>query len=119
MKGSIALTTVIVISSLLLFSGITLILTSIDLAFATKDYNGLTLAKIRASSCFEESLLNIKNTPTFTGTGTITATDGSCTYTVSNESVTIKSILITSTFGEFAYSETKRLDTSFTPYKVL
>lgn len=113
-KGSIALTTVLMVSAILLASGLTLILTSIDLSFASKNFNSYQLSKIRSKTCLEESLYKISKNPSYTGTVSYTYSDGSCTAIITNDLVisTTKIVSINTTLNVYNYSETKRVDTT-------
>lgn len=118
-KGSIALTTVIVLTGILLLGGITLTLNSIDLSSGTKDYFARNLAETRLRSCIEESLLKLKSNQAFAGNVVVTYSDGNCTSVISNESATVKILTITSTVDEYTLSEIKRVDISTDPDTLL
>lgn len=52
----------------------------------------LLLSRFNANGCAEEALLLIKNTPGFTGSGSLNSGYGSCTYLVENTGGQTRSI---------------------------
>ena len=114
-KGNIALTLVIVMSTILLFGGIALVLSSIDLATTSKSSGNTNIALLRSRSCTDDGIYRLKNNPNYVGSFTLTFSDGSCSCTVSGASTT-KTLVVTSTVNNFNYQTTKTVDTSVNPY---
>jgi hypothetical protein len=119
-KASVALTSVLLISAILLSSGITLVLTNIDLARASKDFFALQKNKLNAETCLEESLFDIKQNFSYTGTFNYSNPVGSCTAVVSDGTPsTIKIVEMTSIVGDYYYRTTVRIDTTQNPIAVV
>jgi DeoR/GlpR family transcriptional regulator of sugar metabolism len=121
LQGNISLTTVIVMTAILLLSGLSVITSTFDLAKANQDtvYHELNVFRIR--SCVEEALNRIKFNHAFTGVAAITFTDGSCSATVSNDpggNLNIKLVALTSQTKNFYYSLNKSIDITNTPFIV-
>jgi len=116
-KGNVSLTLVIVFTAVLISMGITLILTTVDYTFNSKVFNSNTVSKAKARSCIEDAISRIKANTSFTGSFTITFSDGNCTANVSNSpSPGIKNISVTGNYDSITYTETKKLDTNQLPF---
>lgn len=120
LKGNISLTTVIVTSTILLLMGLTILFSTMDLAYSSKNIFNYELNLLRSRSCLEESLIRMKNNTAFTGTAPITFTDGNCSAVVTNDPVlsNIKLVAITSVVNEYTYLLNKKVDISTVPYTV-
>jgi|SRR6185369_8776896 len=118
-KGSVALTTVIVVTAILLISGVSLALTSGDLAKATKNFTNRFIAKAYSQSCLEESLLKIKSG--YTGTFTMTVDLGSCSSTVAinGSNSNYRDLTLQGVQGSNNFKETRTYDISQTPYLLI
>jgi hypothetical protein len=119
--ANISLTTVLVTSAILLLTGITIVFSTMDLAYSSKDTFNYELNTMRSRSCLEEAIYRIKNNPTFTGTAAITFTDGNCSAAVTNDpqNSNIKLVAITSMIKEYTYMLNKKVDISTSPFTVL
>jgi hypothetical protein len=118
-KGNIALTTVLFTSTILVLGGLALVIVSIDFTLSTKAYYHRSLAKIRTRSCVQEGLYRIKQEPVYTGTSSLTFTDGSCSVTVVDTAVAnTKSLSIISTVNGYSMTSTKKADISTSPFTV-
>ena len=116
-NGSISLTTVLMVSSILLASGLTLVISTVDLSLSTKSFNSQIQAKSRAKTCLEESLYKISKMPSYTGTVNFSYTDGSCSSTIQNDTSvsTTKIVTTNSNIDVYNYTEIKKVDTTQTP----
>jgi shikimate 5-dehydrogenase len=56
-------------------------------------------AKAFASACTEEALQQIRDATSFTGSATLNWPEGSCTYTVTNQGGSNRTIVVSSTVG--------------------
>jgi hypothetical protein len=112
--GAIALVTLLFIGSILTVTGVTLVLVNVDLNKTTKNFYSYELSKFRGQSCSEDALLKVNQNFSYTGNGSITFADGSCTYTITNDPVNsaIKVIAIVSIVNDYYYKLTIRADTS-------
>lgn len=120
-KGSVALTSVIIITAILMFGGITAVISSLDVTNATVNNVYIEKAKVLGGTCFQESLHRVKTLPEFTGDVTFTDIDGNtCTSTVSdNVTPDLKDINTTSTYNDHTYSFLKRVDISSDPFMII
>jgi hypothetical protein len=120
-KGSVAITSVIAISSILLVAGITLTLTTADFAKSTRNYENRFQNEINADSCLEEAIYKLNLAPTYVGNVSITTDSGSCVaalVAVSGDP-NMKDVNITSTFDNNVYEETHRIDISDSPPSIV
>jgi len=119
-KGIIALTTLILITAILLFSGITLLLTSIDLSTSTEGFANNAIARIYMTTCLEEAMQRLNKDITYQGTINMTFVDGSCqSITSATEDPTKKSIAIVSVSGEFTSNDSFTANISADPIEVV
>ena len=120
-KGSIALTLVLVTSSMLLVSGVTVLLLSIDLTLSSKNINNRLLAEIRATTCFEESMFKLKLNTSFTGNVDYSYADGSCSGTIAQDAgnPNHKIIDVSGTIDEYTHNAEYVVDVSTSPISVL
>ncbi len=81
--GAIALTTLLIVFSILLFSGTTLILLATDFSKSLSAVNNGSIAQIHAQSCMEESLIRLKENIYYSGSITINIDNGYCQADVS------------------------------------
>lgn len=115
LRGSVALTTVILVSGLLLLGGLTVIVVSIDVSRVSKIVVDAELAKIQTTTCFEEGLLEIKQNPLFEGLMELEE----CSYTIiDNANPDIRYLVVQSQSGPYTYSNSYRVDTSISPFSV-
>lgn len=118
-KGSVALTTVILVSGILLTIGVTIILVGIDLSKSSRSYFNYIQAEIYSTSCIEEGLDRVKRNLSLVGTITIPLEEGSCTIIITNETnPSIKIFDISSIYQENTYKIIKKVDTSKNPFEV-
>lgn len=119
-NGGVALTTVIILTALLMLSGTTIVLTSIDLRKSTKNNSSYIQAEINFDSCIEESVHRIKFNPTFTGSFSINLLNGSCQSIVSNDAnPAVKVFNITSISEGSTYTGSIKVDTSTYPFEIV
>lgn len=115
-KATITLTTVLIITVVLLYSGIALLYAVIDLRRANQVNFEHTLAQLRFQNCLEESLYKLTKNLSYTGNFTITFSDGECSSTVATTAnVNIKSINILSTYKQVGYNKITSVDISSAP----
>ncbi len=117
-RGAVALISVIIITSVLILTGITVINYSIDSAKIGQSNNNGEIAALYASTCIEEVMYKLKNNPLYTTAGvTLTLTNGSCTFVVTNSSpITLKLVTSTGVYSDAKYIESKKVDTTTTPH---
>ena len=118
-KGSVALTTVILVSGILLTIGVTIILIGKDLAKSSRSYFNYVQAEINSTTCLEEGLERVKKNLSIEDTFTIPLQEGSCTVIISNDTNPgIKKFEITSEYQENSYGIIKKVDTSKNPFEI-
>jgi len=114
-RATVALTTILVLSAMLLFGGLVLVISGIDNNIVSESYLNV-LSKLKARSCLEEVLLKLSRDTLYIGTTQITFTDGQCSAVVTDDvQPNIKLVNITSSTEEFNYQEQKRVDVSQSP----
>lgn len=115
-KASIALTTVILISSILLTGGTILTLTTIDTALSVRNLSINIDTKNFAKICIEESLYKVDRDKNFIGNATVSEGDKTCTLDITNDiDPSTKNVTVTSTFESYGYITTFKIDTSTNP----
>ena len=119
-RATIALTTVLIISAMLLFGGIALVVSSVDSNIVSESYLNV-LSRLKARSCLEEALLKVARNTSYIGVLQIPFDDGICSANVSNDpgNPNIKIIDITSNSEQFNYQEQKKVDISVYPPLVI
>lgn len=98
-RGFITLISVLVLSAVGVAVGVSLILSGLGsgrTAFALEQSNQ---AKALANACTEEALAQINDSIPFSGTGTLTLGQGSCSYTVTKQTGQNRTIDSTGTVG--------------------
>jgi len=117
LQGNISLTTVIIVGTLLIVSGMAVLSNAIDVSMSTKSYFNRIVTDIRVAACLEEGMYKISRTPAFVGTVSLIYPDGSCQVVIDNigGDVTKKSLLVTGVYGEFTVSRSKKADTTTNP----
>lgn len=119
-KGNISLTLVIILAAILISMGISLTLTSVDHAYMSRSFYLQTINKTISRSCVEDGINRIKKDPNYTGSFTITLSDGNCIAEITNTPTPgVKKISVTSNYNEFVHNEEKYLDTNTVPFQVL
>ncbi|MFW5702686.1 MAG: hypothetical protein ACOCXP_01840 [Candidatus Dojkabacteria bacterium] len=111
MRGSVALTTVILTSAILVSAGISLLITSIDLSRARQGHGAQIQASIQMNSCKEEALRRIEQDNNFTGSISISEQgEQLCEVVVSTDMQNgdIKILELSVTVREYSSSETVR-----------
>ena len=121
LKANVSLILVLIITAVLISSGMIVLFSSMDLSNSTKDSFNLYLNEMRTRSCLEEGLNRLKNNQVYTGIVSISYTDGNCTVEISNDlsNPSIRIFLINSTIGTYNYSITKKIDISTDPFTIL
>ena len=120
-KGSIALLTVIVVTAILLASGMSLVLVSSDLIIASKDYSNVQRISLVQRTCLEESLSRVKKNDSFTGTVAYNGGQDTCSSLVENDPVnpSIKVLTITGTTDGYSLVDVVHVDISVEPYHIV
>lgn len=121
LDAAVALTTLIVISSILLLTGMTIVVTSIDLSKSTKNASITMQNESQLISCREEALIRLKTDPAYLGTDTITYANGSCDYTMAVHATNpdYRDLTITSTLDEYTLEEIMTVDVSQNPMEMI
>jgi len=120
-KGTIALVTVIVLSGILLSSGIAVVLLSADLALSSKNYAAKVRMETALRTCLEESLFRIKADLDFVGNVSYTNGHQECSALVENDPVTpdVKIITVNASFENYGTSDVFRADVSSEPFQLI
>lgn len=120
-KGAAALVTLIIVSTILLLSGVTLVLNSIDLNKSLKGFQSTQTLYIKSRSCFEDAMSRIQFNPGYTGTISITSDEITCQAVVSinSENGNHRDINLSSDDGEFFYSEFTVIDATTNPISIV
>lgn len=120
-SGVVALTTLLVMATVLVVTGISVVYLSIDSAAVSRNYLNLNRAKSNVQSCLDEALLRITLNRNYLGSGTVTIDGASCTYTVTNHSTNsnYKVINIDSLFEANNYKDVFTVDKSVTPLEII
>lgn len=114
------MTTAVVITGILMILGVALILTGIDLANTSNNFQSKMLAEMRARTCLEEGLNRVRIDEAYIGIITHTYSDGStCSAEVSDYEVAgFKQVDIESITKEFIHTEVKYINVSVEPYEL-
>jgi hypothetical protein len=120
LQGNISLTTVILVGALLIISGMAVLGNAIDVAMSTKSYFNRNIAEIRLVTCIEESMYKFTKNPNYTGTFSVTYSDGSCQATVTDigGDPTKKNLALSATVNSFTVTRTKKADTTTSPMSI-
>ncbi len=110
-RGSIALTTLILASAVILTTGMVFIVTSADHYNSLKNTESVQEAEPVISSCFEEGMRKLKLNKNFTGSSSVTLGSNTCTVTVAGNSNT-RTIVVNATLPRNAYTRTYTIDVS-------
>jgi hypothetical protein len=119
LRGSIALTSVILAGAVLITSGMAVLFNAMDITIATKSYVSRSFVESKITSCIEEALYRINTNVLYTGSFTVTFADGSCqgNVTIDGSAPTKRFVSVTGTYlGEYILSRTKIVDTSTSPF---
>jgi hypothetical protein len=121
LRGSVSLTTVILVSAVLLLSGIIVVLNSVDLSKASKGKLMNSVSTIQSYTCFEEVLERLKMNRNYTGTFTISLPNGTCDVAVSIHPTqnNYRNVLINSNANGFFYTENRIVDISVSPIQII
>lgn len=120
-EGSIALITVLVVSSILLISGLTIVLSSVDYSKSVKNISKVVDSGPIIDSCFEESMYKIKLNKNITGPFTITVDSLSCNANIQNDAgdPNIKVITISTTIDGNSFQRTRKVNVSSNIFTVI
>lgn len=120
-EGNIALITVIVVSGILMASGIAVVLLSTDLALSSKNYAAKVRMETALRTCLEESLFRVKADLDFVGNVSYTNGNQECSALVENDPVTpnMKIITVNASFESYGTSDVFRADVSSEPFQLI
>ena len=115
------LTTVLIITAILLFGGMTVLISSMDLSKISKDTLNNSLNNLRANSCVEEGLNKLKWNNYFIGSASIPYPDGGCTVNISLDKTdnNFRIFSIESTLDDYKFTLTKKVDISQSPFLIV
>jgi hypothetical protein len=121
LPGSIALITVIVISGILLASGIAVVMLSADLAMSSKNYTAKVRMETALRTCLEESLFRVKSDLDFEGNVSYTNGYQECNALVEDDPVTpdVKIISVEASVEDYVTSDVFRADVSSEPFQLI
>ncbi len=119
-KGAAALIALIIMSTILLLSGTSLVLNSIDLNKSLKGLINTNQVSIEAESCIEDSLEKLSENSSFTGTINLSASDIDCTAEISSDvNPSYKIISVSSNNGEYFYQKSVEVDITHNPISIV
>lgn len=98
-QAYMALLSVMVIGAIAVAIATTFVLLGLNLGATSFAQEQSSQARALADLCLEEALQQIRSSTPFTGTATINAGQGSCTYTVSNLGGQNRLVISSSTVG--------------------
>ena len=105
--------TIILVSNILLITGVSLLITSVDQSKSILSYKNEETLQLYVQSCLEESLFKVNTNRSYTGTINLTVGDIVCQADVSNDAdPNYKNINLTGTRGEYNYLEIVTVDIS-------
>lgn len=84
-KGYITLISVLVLGAIGTAIAVAILLIGISTSQNAAIYRQSSIAEATATACVEEGLQKIRENTNFTGTGNLTFSPGTCTYTVSDQ----------------------------------
>ena len=121
MKGSISLTTVLLIGVMIVAGSAVLILTTVDLSHSTKQIESGQRVKEESRTCLEEAMYKLTRVPSYEGDVSYANTDFSCTATIATVPgpARQKSITVTGVLGEYTSTQTYTVDLSTEPYQLI
>lgn len=119
-SAGVALPTVVLISSVLLIGGLSLVAMSIDVRKSSKGFGQYVKASMQAEVCLEESVQILKYDPTYTGNFNLTFPTGECDSFVSNigGDPNLKEVVVTSVFEDSDYEKKYQVDVSDYPITI-
>ena len=120
-KGSIALVTVIVVSGILLATGVVIVLANADLALSAEGFLAQVHIDTTERTCLEECLYRVKLDPDFRGMVNFSNESGACTADITTDPIdpNIIEVDVTVAADEFARNSTIRVDISSEPYEIV
>ncbi len=119
-SASVALTTVVLLSGILLVTAVAIVISNLDISMAIKNVESFNIAKLNTFSCIEESIYKLKFEPTFTGNIVVNDLNDSCTAVVSNDAnPNYKTITSTSNTDGTNYTTTITVDISMNPFEII
>ncbi len=98
-SGFITLISVLVVGAVSLAVAITLLTTGVNSSKTAVDFEASKAARIIADSCAEEALEKIRETPIFSGAGSLNFNQGGCSYSVVDQGGQNRLISASSTSG--------------------
>lgn len=99
-KGYSLLLAVLIIGAIAVAITVSLLLLGIDSSETSFSLEQSKKARGLANACAESALQEIRNSTPFTGSDTINFSDGSCSYTVTNDGGSNRSIESSGTVGD-------------------
>lgn len=117
-SGSVGLLTVLIISSILVVSGITVVLLAVDLQRGSAGLKGKVEARTLSKTCFEEALNIIKDDLGYTGVYNYVDGTNTCTATVTNVAPGILNVETESVYNGYTYGESHTINTTSYPISV-
>lgn len=120
-EGNIALTTVLVLMAILVISGTTMLMGSLDMARIANDYRDTKTLELYASSCLEEGLRKLSIDTGYTGSFEFDQNDLACDIAIATETgnPSVKIISISATVKNFYYFTSARVNITTNPISVL
>ncbi|MDP3973694.1 MAG: hypothetical protein Q8P92_02565 [Candidatus Daviesbacteria bacterium] len=110
-KGYIVLITVLVIGAIGVAIAVSVLWLGLGSSKSSFSQEQSNQAKALVNACSEEALQQIRDSIPFTGTGNLTLGQGTCTYTVTNDGGTNRTITATGTVGTIVRKVKITIDT--------
>ena len=98
-NGFITLISVLVVGALGVAISVSLLLLGLNSSRTSFAYEQSNQTKALANACAEEGLQQIRDSTSFTGTGSLTLVQGTCSYTVTSQGGSNRTITSTGTVG--------------------
>jgi hypothetical protein len=119
-KGSVSLTTLLVVGTILFISGTSLLISMLDLLDNSNLFVKSKHGQIDVKSCLEQALIIIKNDVEFEGNGSIILNGADCQYSISTnqQSSNLKNVYIFTSKNNIEFEQTKIIDTSQRPFAI-
>lgn len=119
LKGSIALTTVLIATSVLMILGMALLSNTIDLTNTGKAYSNEYVLDTLQQSALEEGLYELVADNTYIGNFSYQVNGNTCNIGISNTLLPqIKEVAVECTYDGYTGRMTKKVDTSSSPYTI-
>lgn len=121
LKGTVSLTTVLLIGAMIVAGSTVLVLTTVDLSRSTQRFEYGTEVKTESRTCLEEAMYKLLRDPGYVGEVVYTNTDFSCVGVLSNVEgqPNQRSLTVTGRIEDYQSVQTYVIDISTEPFTIL